>query len=511
MKLYKVLTTALAGVLLTTSCNDWFDVTSSNEIREKDHYATDNGFKQSLTGCYMKMAETDLYGMNLSWYMPDLIANQTRPLPYYTTNATSYLLQNHVYTRSATKTFTESIWQAAYNVIANANEALIAIDEKQDDVDEINYHMIKGELLAVRAFMHFQLLRLYGYGDWADRKAELDSKKTIPYVTTVSKGLTEQPTGAQAIAYLIQDLTDAAALMKDYDPVCGTHDADYYAEVNEDEFYSIRNTRLNYYAVEALLAQVYMWEGSTDSKTKALAICEELIDKLADGANIRFDSNNTFFLSTATPATLTTSTASLANESLFMLNINDLGTNMNGYIALNYLNSEYNMMYLTPAQKTEVYDDATTAEDESTLDVRATVLLYANLSADDPGYVPVKLYQTNLTNSYYAGKVPVIRMPEIYYIAAECYASQGNADKALTLLNTVRENRGLYTPLADLTADQVQDEILKEYRKEFLGEGEIFYYYKRTGTASIPNFEEMADKDYVLPYPDMETTSGRVQ
>ena len=75
----------------------------------------------------------------------------------------------------------------------------------------------------------------------------------------------------------------------------------------------------------------------------------------------------------------------------------------------------------------------------------------------------------------------------------------------------MREKRGLYTPLSDLTIEQVQDEIKKEYRKEFLGEGEIFYYYKRKGVTSIQNFNEMTDADYLLPYPDMETSAGRVQ
>ena len=43
MKLYKLLAIAFAGSLFATSCNDWFDVTSSNEIREKDHYSKDSG------------------------------------------------------------------------------------------------------------------------------------------------------------------------------------------------------------------------------------------------------------------------------------------------------------------------------------------------------------------------------------------------------------------------------------------------------------------------------------
>ena len=52
---------------------------------------------------------------------------------------------------------------------------------------------------------------------------------------------------------------------------------------------------------------------------------------------------------------------------------------------------------------------------------------------------------------------------------------------------------------------------MKEYQKEFLSEGVMFYYYKRTGATSIPRTEEMDDKKYVLPYPDFEIQSGRVQ
>ena len=49
-------------VLALTSCSDWFDVTSSHEIREKDHFAIDQGFAQSVAGCYIQMSENSLYG-----------------------------------------------------------------------------------------------------------------------------------------------------------------------------------------------------------------------------------------------------------------------------------------------------------------------------------------------------------------------------------------------------------------------------------------------------------------
>ena len=236
-----------------------------------------------------------------------------------------------------------------------------------------------------------------------------------------------------------------------------------------------------------------------------------MIEKLSDGVNIQLRSDNTFLVNFATPATLNRSNASLINESLFAIDVNKLDQKMADFINPSYYATDYNSIYLSPEQMKNIYDDASTDEDESTVDVRATVLSSQNLTTSDMGYVPVKLYQKNLTNSYYAGRVPVIRLPEIYYMAAECYASQGDARKAMELLNVVREKRGLYTPLTDLTAEQVQEEIKKEYRKEFLGEGEIFYYYKRMGVQSIQNFEEMTDADYLLPYPDMETSAGRVQ
>jgi len=68
------------------------------------------------------------------------------------------------------------------------------------------------------------------------------------------------------------------------------------------------------------------------------------------------------------------------------------------------------------------------------------------------------------------------------------------------------------TPLENLNADQIIKEIQKEYHKEFISEGVMFYYYKRTGCKSIPNYsEEMTDTQYLLPYPTFEIQSGRVQ
>jgi len=490
--------------LICTSCNNWFDVTAASEIREKDHYSTVTGFQQSLIGCYIDMTNDKLYGTNLSWYATEVMAHQFIQVSQITESSLSYRLQMHNYSHSAAVSTIEDIWAQAYNVIVNANEALKNIDERKDVLDDINYHVIKGELLAIRAYMHFDLLRLYGYGNWANRSSELNSKLTIPYVTELSKDPAPQQTGAETMQLILTDLENAADLLKDYDPITGAHDASYYGKYNEEGFFYYRTLRLNYYAVRALAARAYMWRGSEDDREKALAAAKEVITAVGEnGLHISGMYTDCGFL---TPETLNASKTSMSDEYLFGLNVSDLGTKITGYIEPNYRESDVKVMYLEP-------DDAESLYENSATDVRLTTLMSLNASVKNQGYVPLKVYQGNLGKGY-KDRVSMIRLPELYYIAAECYATQGTPDlgEAMRLLNVVRAKRGLYTELENLNKDQIMEEIGKEYHKEFLSEGVMFYYYKRTGASTIPfSTDAMEDADYVLPYPEFELQSGRVQ
>jgi hypothetical protein len=63
-----------------------------------------------------------------------------------------------------------------------------------------------------------------------------------------------------------------------------------------------------------------------------------------------------------------------------------------------------------------------------------------------------------------------------------------------------------------MSVEAAMEEIKKEYHKEYLLEGVMFYYYKRTGADMLPNMETpMTDAEYVLPYPEFELQNGRVQ
>lgn len=503
MKKYIYIVFIYVMSFIATSCSDWFDVTAPSEIRKDDHFGSVTGFQQSLIGCYIGMTDRALYGENLSWFATEIMAHQFKPYVNTSNTSLAYWLQSFNYTNSYTTPIIENIWLKAYNVIANVNDELTNIEEKRNTLDELNYHIIKGELLAIRAYMHFDLLRLYGYGNWSQRLTELNNKMTIPYATEASKNQPDQCTGANFIDLLLSDLTNAASLLKDYDPITKEKPSSFYEEYNEEGFFNERTLRMNYYAVKALEARVYLWRGEDKDITSALSAANEVIKAIEADLTINDMYTYCNFL---TPETVNESRTSMSRENIFGLNVSDVESKISNYIKPYYLDSENSPMYLLTTDAIDLYENSAT-------DIRLTVLMRANTTAQNTGYTPLKVYQSSLANDY-KNRISMIRLPEIYFIAAECYAKQDipNLSLALNYLNTVRESRGVYTPLENLTKEQVLTEIQKEYHKEFISEGVMFYYYKRTGTITIPHYTEiMGDKEYVLPYPEFEIQSGRVQ
>ncbi|EEI89890.1 hypothetical protein HMPREF0765_4583 [Sphingobacterium spiritivorum ATCC 33300] len=90
----------------------------------------------------------------------------------------------------------------------------------------------------------------------------------------------------------------------------------------------------------------------------------------------------------------------------------------------------------------------------------------------------------------------------MYYICAE---TSNDKDEKIDLLNEVRANRGLRALLKTLSDEDIENELFKEYKKEFYQEGQLFYYYKRKNKLKIDGYgPEVSSKIYVLPLPDDE-------
>ncbi len=488
---------ALSIGLVLSSCNSWLDVTPPSQIREEAQFSSVDGFQQALIGCYIGMTDEMLYGRALSWSTIELMAGQFVPLQASSNN--DYSISNYSYTSSNALSYINGVWSKAYTVIANANNALKYIELNKAILDNINYQMIKGELLSIRAFMHFDLMRLYGYGNLSGRN-DIASKFAIPYVTSLSKEMTPQLSYNQTIALLISDLEEAISLLE-IDPATQVHPASYYTEVNIDGFYNNRQQRFNYYAANLLLAKVYMWEGSQANIAKALTLANKVIS----------ESESKGLVTWAT-STSVTNDVLMKSEHLMSLNTQNLTVKTAEYFKQDIIaQNDIFAQYVSYNRLTSIYETAGVGN----TDFRFSKLFIPNIVILDGqnAFTPLKYFgsnNTSITKNY----IPLMRLPEAYYIASECMVKKSSPDAAgaLTLLNTVRQKRGITTDLVGLNATEVMNEIVKEYAKEFYCEGVMFFLYKRLGYETIPNYNQTAtDAIYVLPYPSTELQMGRKQ
>ena len=134
--------------------------------------------------------------------------------------------------------------------------------------------------------------------------------------------------------------------------------------------------------------------------------------------------------------------------------------------------------------------------------------LYAQ-GGDRFAFLKLKQYE----KSIYGNRVPLMKKAEIYYTLAECLNESGNESErqaGVGYLNTVRSKRNIPQALdVNISKDELREEIQKEWRKEMLLEGQMFYYYKRRGISSIPRCNiTMTDQTYVLPLPQAELEFG---
>ena len=99
--------------------------------------------------------------------------------------------------------------------------------------------------------------------------------------------------------------------------------------------------------------------------------------------------------------------------------------------------------------------------------------------------------------------IPMIRLGEMYLLAAECQSEDIAGGTAY--VNALRSNRGV-TNVPELTKEILQ----YEYIRELYGEGQLFFMYKRLFTrvlfSSQPSKNPQPDERiFVVPLPDSET------
>ena len=513
-RIFKVL--AMAGVLAvpTTSCSDWLDVKMSDKIMENTLFSTNNGFMTALNGVYMGMV--DVYGDDLSVGMIDVMAQ------YYDMvngNHNYKVFANYLYGDDAFKTKSNTIWTKMYALLANVNNLIEHCDEEGSALRPEYYPVVKGEALALRAMMHFDLLRLYGPSYNENTKSEI----SIPYQEDAKRDISPLRSAEYIVDRVIEDLKAASELLKDNDPIFTTGVGN--AVVSDDGLeradFTYRQLRLNYFAVQTLLARAYLWKG--DKSTAYRIVMEEVIKRnqvdeekmifpWATEAQVLAEEKHDLLFSSEVFFAIYHSKRTQLDSRYFTGALPK--TSRLAFVGTNVSNSQLSVIFDDPnndGRSTLMWavqttsgessggDDDDDDDDEGKGDTGSSLYL---LKYGDAG----REAELDGTETYLY-MIPLIRLSEAYLIAAECAATP---EEALEYLTVIREHRNCHIALTATSMDEVKELVTKEFVREVLGEGQLFFYYKRQNLevfldgSVIGGKYEMQTDNYKWPLPDVE-------
>jgi len=503
MKTIKYITGTLAALILFNGCNDWLDVNPRSQVKESVLIRTEDGFKQSLTGAYILIGQAELYGKNTSMYIPELLAQNwtLQPGNSNTTQVQMNQLANFDYTHSTVEGLINTVWLKYYKVIAQLNSILQNLENTEVRFQHNNDALIKGEALGLRAFLHLDVLRYFG-----PVPSESDpEEKVIPYAMEMST----DPWKFISIPYsevlkkIEADLNEAEKLLEKVDPILFyTNDAlnGFGGDVPEERWQRSRQERFNYYAVLGAKARFYQWIGN---KEKATVYAK----KVVEAKNI--NGRPVFPLATEDTYSNTTGGAGKINlimrcehlfgayntelpsiiEPLFKSNINVVLTQapVSLDVCYEYMINPNDIRYKPSHQPNRYW--------ETTIEQQSIIHHFRKYGGNG-------VYDTGSNSNRY--RIPVLRVAEMYFILMENLS----LEEAIPYFSDFRFTRGMDASTESHFETARMDRLELEYRKEFFGEGQMFFFYKRFNYRNFtwPDaFSMPTAASYALPRPKAQT------
>lgn len=449
----------IAMTLGLCACDDYLNITPDGQIKGEELISTKEGIEDALYGAYSQMRSSTLYGQELSFSALDVMGGYLSCKG----NKTVEAIVKYDYKYSAVESMFEGVWTEMYSNISNVNSILSS--SLLNNPTTYPYTIYKGEALALRAFMHFDLMRLYAEQITVNPQAD-----GIPYATEFSLNTPDFESLAKNYEHVIADLLEAERLLANED------------EYREDSYFmTSRHIHCNLHAARALLARVYMTMGNKD---EALKYADKVIKESPYQLNIKTDIINDL-----------AGVLSL-KETLFGIYYADFYTNVysklqatTSYFSLNP-RSDISAIYEKMADGL----DYRTAAYFTTIDLGGTPTIRLSKLTD--------IYELQGISSSRPQErilgINLIRLPEMYYIAAEALMDK-DIEKATWYFDQVLVSRGLQ-PLASRSENNVltQEMINLERYKEFIGEGQEFYNMKRQNLPVI-RLDEATGSEYTIP------------
>ncbi|RQP15272.1 MAG: hypothetical protein EAS52_15740 [Parapedobacter sp.] len=437
---------SLLLILSIMGCNNFFDVKPKERLLEDRVFQNAQDIRSANRGIYSLLASDYLYGGALTMGALDVMAQ------YYNCGSTHlmYPLASYQYGLQYADTVFTGVWRDAYRTILNLNNFIARLEPTEGVVDAQEKRLLLGESYGRRAMLHFDLLRIFGPVYRAD-----PAGLAIPYQSHPLPGLTPIRPANDVVDSILSDIETCLVLM-DEDPIRGGS-----AVVLE------HNERFNYYAAMLLRARVLLYKGDIQQAHQA-------IDRLLTEAAAFFPLTDLL----------------LPQEVVFRL-------------AVPQMERQYRK-YFSPTQTPEAILSPRNDQLRQIFMQQLTDVRWARYwrKAANVQQVEIDVFEKYAPPEM---QMPVMRISEAWLIRAEC---EPDASVAEAYLNRVVGGRNQEIP--DGSTVPFDERLYQEYRKEFWGEGQLFYFLKRKGIASIADGSAetgmliMNESTYRVPIPANE-------
>lgn len=475
MKTHSYIITILTGLLIT-SCGNWLDVLPKSEVDAKEMFETANGYYSPLTGVYINMAASELYGANLTLTLTEPLGQQ---YSISDNEPEREKWKNFDYTTSEGQSNLLTVWSKMYNNIVNCNLLISQLRNEERNLFESGIQeTLLGEALGLRAYMYFDLVRMF------NESLSLNAgSKNVPYKTDFGLNLGTSFKTPEVLKYILDDLTEAQSLLKANDPIINDKEyRDKYLNQN-------RNQRMNYYAVCGLIARIYLYQGD--------------YRKAYDYANIVINSDKFRFIEEEEIVKTDVYGNELKSDRLF---IPELLFGLYTENILEVSRSRYEGLTKDFILSTNCYTHG---------DLRLNAW-HATNRLNKINLIKYKRSASTGDSYKYGDPIaPMLKLSEMYLIASEAALNDPTiGEDARTLLNTFKSKRKAAEVGLTASDTEVTNEITHEYICEFRGEGQLFWYYKRKNMNAVDNGNYLGNtikidpKVYTFPLPQYEIDFG---
>ncbi len=255
-----------------TSCEDFLTIYPTDRTVGNDFWKTKADVEEMVNGCYLSMLSGDIQERAIVWgaYRSDELVKLTS---YSSTSldniAAVNLLPSNGY----------NSWAAFYKVINNCNVVLNHAPEvmaEDPEFTEGDYQTVRAQMLALRSLCYFYLVRAFRDVPFTTQSYEDDSQNM----------LIEQSSPATVLQSCLDDLAEAER----YIVKSGAYGYGDWRNVG----YMTRD------AVDALIADIYLWRAAMTHSTADYQQAITYIDKVIDAKDLFYTQNHTGGVSSTT-------------------------------------------------------------------------------------------------------------------------------------------------------------------------------------------------------------------